>query len=110
MELKWHYVQPKNENIKFDSEKNVLNENGEISAAVHQYDRKTYIIKIVKNKFNLENVNIINISKIINKLYLGFRMSYIIILINFLFLLLFTSIFMIKIIKNFIIVLYILLK
>ena len=41
----------KNENIKFDSENNILNGKGKIAAVIHQYDRKPDIVRKVINKF-----------------------------------------------------------
>ena len=38
-------------NIKLDDKNNVLNENGEIVAVVHQYDSKQFIINKIKKKF-----------------------------------------------------------
>lgn len=38
-------------NIKLDDKNNVLNENGEIVAVVHQYDRKHFIVTKIKKKF-----------------------------------------------------------
>lgn len=38
-------------NINLDSKRNILNFNGKIAAVVHQYDRKKYIVRIIKRKF-----------------------------------------------------------
>ena len=58
-------------NIKFDDENNVLNENGEIVALVHQYDRKKFIVTKIKKKFL--NKKKIYKSKYNNKLFLRFN-------------------------------------
>ena len=42
------------EDIRIDSQNNILNGNGEIAAVIHQYDRKPNIVNIVRNKFHLE--------------------------------------------------------
>lgn len=49
----------KRENINLDSNNNILNGKGEIAAVIHQYDRKTDIIELVKKKycFNSNNFN-----------------------------------------------------
>ena len=41
----------KRENIKLDSDNNILNGKGEIAAVIHQYDRKIDIVKMVKKKY-----------------------------------------------------------
>ena len=40
----------KRENIKLDSDNNILNGKGEIAAVIHQYDRKIDIVELVKKK------------------------------------------------------------
>lgn len=44
-----------NDNIKFDSDNNILNGKGEIASVIHQYERKPDIIRKVKYKFNIDN-------------------------------------------------------
>ena len=44
----------KPEDIRIDSQNNILNGNGEIAAVIHQYDRKPNIVNFVRNKLNLE--------------------------------------------------------
>ena len=58
-------------NIKLDNENNVLNENGEIVAVVHQYDRKQFIVNKIKKKFFNKKKKIYK-SKYNNKLFLRF--------------------------------------
>lgn len=59
-------------NIKFDDENNVLNENGEIVALVHQYDKKQFIVTKIKKKF-LNKKKKIYKSKYNKKLFLRFN-------------------------------------
>ena len=40
-----------NTNIILDHENNILNGKGKIAAVIHQYDRKPYIIRKIKNKY-----------------------------------------------------------
>ena len=40
-----------NTNIILDHENNILNGKGKIAAVIHQYDRKPYIVRKVKNKY-----------------------------------------------------------
>ena len=44
----------RSEDIKFDSQKNIINGKGEIAAVIHQYDRKPKIFKYPRNKLHLE--------------------------------------------------------
>ena len=44
-----------NDNIKFDSDNNILNGKGEIASVIHQYVRKPDILRKVKYKFNIDN-------------------------------------------------------
>lgn len=53
-------------NITLDNENNILNEDGEIAALVHQYDRKKDIQKIVRKKYCVEGKVYINKKKFIN--------------------------------------------
>ena len=45
------------ENIILDSQKNILNFNGQIAPIVHQYDRFPDILKIIVNKYSPESIN-----------------------------------------------------
>ena len=47
-------------NIRLDYENNVLNGNGKIAAVIHQYDRKDYIKREVKNKYYQNDLQQIN--------------------------------------------------
>ena len=47
----------KNKNIYFDLNDNVLNMKGEVASVVHQYDRKSYIVRKVINKYCPEIIN-----------------------------------------------------
>ena len=48
----------KHKNYTFDSEGNILTDNGEIAALIHQYDRIPKLAEIIKNRFNQSNINI----------------------------------------------------
>jgi hypothetical protein len=53
----------KYEDIKFDSENNILNKKGEKAAVIHQYDRKIEIVKLVQNKYckpkKIKNIDVL---------------------------------------------------
>lgn len=52
----------RNEDIKFDSENNILNKKGEKAAVIHQYDRKPKIVELVQNKYVMsKNIKIIDL-------------------------------------------------
>jgi hypothetical protein len=48
-------------NIRLDHENNVLNGRGKIAAVIHQYDRKDYIVRTVKNKYCQNEMKLIHI-------------------------------------------------
>jgi hypothetical protein len=64
--------------IRLDNEKNVLNGEGKIAAVIHQYDRKDFIVRIVKNKFcqnKMKKINFLNEIKNYNFLIKMFLIS-----------------------------------
>jgi len=81
----------KRENIKMDSQNNILNENGQIASVIHQYDRKKDIVKIVRFKYRTQTKNINKINNnsinqlkpyhliILGKIYLIFIVTIILI-------------------------------